>query len=100
MKLITKQLEKRFLTIGNQSESEDPIIITKLFNPSGSGTWYLSEYNPETNIAFGFVTGLGCNEWGYISITELQSIKFPPFGLPIERDMWFNEKRFSELNLE
>lgn len=100
MKLITKQLEKRFSKIGNQSESKDPILIAKFFAPSGSATWYASEYDMETKIAFGYVTGLGHNEWGYFSITELESIKFPPFGLPIERDQWFDEKRFSELNLE
>lgn len=100
MKLITKQLEKRFAQLGNQSESKDPIIVAKLFNPSGSVTWYITEYDPNTNIAFGYVTGLYQNEWGYFSLTELASIKCPPFGLPLERDRCFDEKPFSELNLK
>jgi hypothetical protein len=99
MKLITKQLEKRFIKIGNQSESSDPLVIAKFFNPSGSGTWFVTEYDLETTIAFGYVTGLGHNEWGSFSITELKSVKCPPFGLPIERDLWFDEKQFSLLNL-
>lgn len=99
MKLITKQLEKRFAQIGNQSESKDPIVITKLFNPCGSGTWYVTEYIPQTEIAFGYVTGLGQNEWGYFSIAELRTFRFPPLGTTIERDLWFDEKLFSQINL-
>ena len=26
--------------------------VVKLFNPTGLGTWYLSELDPETNVAF------------------------------------------------
>ena len=44
----------------------DPLVIVKLFDIAGTGTWYLSEYNPQDQIAFGFVTGLGFDEWGYI----------------------------------
>jgi len=39
---------------------------------------------------FGFVvSGLGpdCDEWGYFSLRELMSVRFPPFGLPLERDL-------------
>ena len=99
MKLITKQLEKRFLKIGNQSESKDPIVIAKFFNPCGSGTWYATEFDSQTEIAFGYVTGLGHKEWGYFSIAELKTVKCPPFGLPIERDQWFDEQKFSKVNL-
>ena len=66
MKLITFELEKRFEAVGGQSEDLNPIIIAKFFNPIGSGTWYVSEYEPEANICFGYVTGLGKNEWGYL----------------------------------
>lgn len=96
MKLMTKTLEDRFAKIGDQSESLDPIIIAKFFNPCGSMTWYASEYHKETNICFGYVTGTPFQEWGTFSITELESLKLP-FGLGIERDIHFKEIRFSEL---
>lgn len=99
MKLMTKQLEKRFATIGDQSEVDDPIVITKFFNPSGSGTWYVCEYDPETYIFYGYVTGLQFDEWGYFSLIELKAVKCRPFGLGIERDRWFEETRFSKLGL-
>lgn len=96
MKLITKEIEKRFEKVGDQSEIEDPIFIAKFFNPAGSQTWYASEYDPETKIAFGYVTGMFVDEWGSFSITELQSINLP-FGLKIERDIHFSEIRFNDL---
>lgn len=95
MKLITKTLEDRFEQIGDQSESLDPIIIARFFNPCGKQTWYASEYDKETGICFGYVTGMDYDEWGYFSVTELEGLKLP-FGLGIERDIFFKETRFKE----
>lgn len=96
MKLMTKTLEARFEKIGSQSQSSDPIIIAKFFDPCGSATWYATEYDAANQIAFGYVTGLAFDEWGTFSITELESIK-RPFGLGIERDIYFKETRFKEI---
>lgn len=96
MKLITKTLEKRFQEIGDQSEEKNPLVIAKFFNPAGQGTWYATEYDAETDICFGYVTGLWEDEWGYFSIKELQSVGLP-FGLRIERDIFFQEIHFDEL---
>ena len=90
MKLITKELINRFNEIGEQSSNENPLIIAKFFNPTGSATWYVTEYYPETNICFGYVTGMTANEWGYFSINELQSVKVR-FNLSIEREIYFKE---------
>ena len=47
---------------GDTKPSKQDIEITKrlakLFDPVGSATWYLTEYDPVEKIAFGFVTGL------------------------------------------
>ena len=96
MKLITKELEKRFAEIGDQSQSSDPLIIAKFFNPCGRQTWYATEYDPETKICFGWVEGFDYNEFGSFSIQELESLQLP-FGLKIERDRFFKEIRFKEL---
>lgn len=56
----------------------------------------LTEYDNENKICFGYVTGLYENEWGTFSIEELESIKFP-FGLSIERDIYFKETHFNKL---
>lgn len=96
MKLLTRQLEKRFAEMGSQRHM-DPIVIAKFFHPMSSATWYLTEYYPEDKIFFGYVTGLvpGGDEWGYVSLLELESVKV--WGVSIERDLYFTEKRSSKL---
>lgn len=94
MKLITKELEKRFHEVGRQ-DVPNPVVICKFFNPCGPGTWYATEYDSE-NICFGYVTGLGFDEWGDFSISELEALQCPPLGLPIELDLYTSEKTISE----
>lgn len=91
MKLFTKEIEKAFEKQGDCSEKEmeEIKIICKLFNPCGAGTWYL--YEKETDDIYWAFVELGdptYAEMGTVSISELTRIKFPPFGLPIERDMF------------
>lgn len=96
MKLISKELEQRFAEIGEQNSNENPLVIAKFFDPAGSATWYATEYDKETNTCFGYVTGLIENEWGAFSISELEQVHHP-FGLGIERDIFFKETRFDDL---
>ena len=100
MKLLTKQLENRFKKIGSQENEEDPIVIAKFFNPTGAGTWWATEYNPEDKTFFGYASIFNDHndEWGYFSLLELESFK--GFGgLGIERDLYCGEKSISEFNI-
>jgi hypothetical protein len=101
MSLLTEEIKKRFREIGSQEEDPDPIVVCKLFTPSGSATWYVTEYLEEENLLFGYVQGLSPqpwdDEWGYSSLSEIEAVRVPPFGLPIERDLYFEECRFSEI---
>ncbi len=98
MKLLTKELLKRFEQVGRQEDSSDPLVIAKFFNPCGAGTWYATEYDPNDKIFFGFVSIFGDwnDEWGSFSLEELESYH-SKFGLGIERDLYFGEKRISEV---
>jgi len=98
MRLMTKELEKRFLKVGSQENIKDPVIIAKFFNPAGAGTWYATEYDPKEKMFFGYVSIFGDwnDEWGYFSLAELESYK-SPFGLGIERDLYWKEVRASTL---
>jgi hypothetical protein len=91
MKLMTKALEKQFAKTGNQEHEKNPLVIAKFFLPAGGATWYATEWDPETNHIFGFVTGLDHDEWGYTDLTELAQVR-GPFGLGIERDLYFDPK--------
>ena len=98
MHLLTKALLKRFVQVGRQEEVTDPAVVAKFFNPTGAGTWYATEYDPESKMFFGFVSIFGDwnDEWGYFSLAELESYR-GKFGLGIERDLYFDEKRISEV---
>ena len=93
--LMIPELEKRFRDVGRQ-DVPSPLVIAKFFNPCCSGIWYATEYDSENKICFGFVTGLGNDEWGGFSITELEALRCPPLGLPIERDLYTSEKTITE----
>ena len=128
MRLITKQIESLFKKIGNQEKVDDPTVVVKFFNPSGSGTWYATELiyvinrkykNKEPEILeveaskidqskdyevvdmmfFGYVSIFGDHndEYGYFRLSELESVKCPPFGMGIERDLYFDPKPISKV---
>ena len=98
MKLLTKALTKRFLEVGSQEEIYNPLVIAKFFNPSGAGTWLATEYSPEDQVFFGYVSIFGDqnDEWGYFSLKELASYS-GAFGLGIERDRLFKETRIIDV---
>ena len=91
----------RFKKIGSQENEKNPIVIVKFFNPTGAGTWWATEYNPKDKIFFGYASIFGDHndEWGSFSLEELESYK-GPFGLGIERDLYFQEQRISKLNIK
>lgn len=99
MELLTQKIIDRFKEVGRQEKEKDPIVVVKFFNPFGAGTWYATEYIPEEKIFFGYVSLFGdhCDEWGYFSLEELESVK-GPFG-GIERDLYCGEKRISEFKI-
>ena len=85
----------------SQEEKPNHLIVVKLFNAFGAGNWYLSEYDPKEDRAFGYVTGLGGDEWGYICIGELASVFLGGSEVPlIEVDLHFKPAPFSELKLK
>lgn len=98
MKLLTKELLERFAKLGKQEDSADPIVVAKFFNPTGAGIWYATEYDPQSRAFFGFVSIFGDwnDEWGSFSLDELQGYT-GKMGLGIERDLYFDEKRISEV---
>jgi hypothetical protein len=98
MELLTKALLERFREIGSQDSVKDPIVIAKFFNPTGIGTWYATEYDPEEDMFYGYVSLYGDHndEWGYFSLAELEDFR-SGFGTGIERDRFFIEKKISEI---
>ena len=46
-----------------EKESKDIVIPVKLFDLGSTIKWWLSEYDPESKVAFGYVTGFYEDEW-------------------------------------
>ena len=95
MKLLTKEIRKQLPALYSQDNSKDPIVYIKFFDPCGSFTWFILEYDGEDTF-FAFVKSHLCpdGELGYVSLSELKSIK-NPLGLGIERDLYFTAKPLS-----
>lgn len=98
MKLLTKELEKKFkkFPLGSQDGKYGLAkVIVKYFNPCGIGTWLITEGERTDDgdfEMFGYCH-LGDDEnaeLGYVRLSELESIK-GPLGIGIERDLYFDE---------
>ena len=95
MKILTKKIKDQLVKNHNEQDGSKSFkAVLKLFNPTGIGTWYLSELDPETNIAFGLCC-LQEEELGSVSLNELLKYR-GQFGLGIERDKYFQPKSFDE----
>ena len=75
----------------------DKIIVGHFF--VGSCDWYIAEYDPETEIFFGYAN-LGnddMSEWGYFSFEELKQLKVGGFA-EVDFDKHWTKVKASELD--
>jgi|TARA_R110002020_G_scaffold518_2_gene2554 hypothetical protein len=96
MKLFTKEIEQRLIKNFKANEKDGELdfkVVCKLFNPTGIGTWYLTELDPDTNNAYALCC-LHESEYGLVSIQELKELVLP-MGLTIERDKWFPINKYT-----
>ena len=92
MELVTAELREKLLANGRFRDC-DHVPVVRWFNPAGAGTWLASELDPEDpDIAHCLADlGMGCPEIGSVRVSELDAFQ-GPFGLGIERDLWFNAR--------
>ena len=104
MKLITKEIEKEiekkplYFYEENDIDTKDAKIIVKFFG-GGQWTWWAIEGEKleDGDIRFfGLVQGFE-KELGYFTLRELEGLKFPPFGLGVERDRYFSNKTIKDV---
>jgi hypothetical protein len=94
MDLITPELRSviRQFPLGSQEGlRENAKVLVKFFFPAGRYTFYATEGEEQEDdiLFFGYcVSPLGpdCDEWGYTTLSELQSVRIA--GLSIERDLY------------
>ena len=97
MKLLTKAIERKLLK--NSKNYKNNItkekVVVKLFTPSGSATWWIYSMN-ENGDCFG-IAEMNVREYGWVNINEISELRVKPFGLPVERDMYYTPPAFGEL---
>ena len=103
MKLLTKEIRNSLpkLYATEDVPSNEKVAVAKFFYPCGRGTWYATEFDGEDTF-FGYVVsmlGTDCDEWGYFSLSELESVK-GPLGLGIERDIAFRPTKIAEIIIQ
>jgi hypothetical protein len=100
MKLLTEEIKKRMPGLYSQEEVSDPTVVTKFFTPDSSWTWLIlegSEQADEDWLFFAKVSSYLCpeGELGYVMLSELEQVR-GCLGLPVERDLYWNEKPLSQ----
>lgn len=101
MKLITAKLAADVPPLYSQEGVPDPLVSAKFFCPWGAATWFIVEFSPvapdgHPNLAFGWVTGMGGDEAGYVDLAELEQIRGPG-GLTIKRDLYWEPVPLSQV---
>ena len=94
-RLITGIIEARTPRLGDTDGQEDPKVCAHFFCCLNGWDWWMTEYDPETREAFGFVQGFA-NEWGYFSLAEMAELNRSKGFSVIERDGYFKPKPVSE----
>jgi hypothetical protein len=83
---IDKKLFEQYKFGGDLSKQE---VVAKIFNPYGSGTWYLINSDPQDPDYIWAIVDLFDVEIGSVSRNDLETMKVPPFELHLERDKFF-----------
>jgi len=97
-KLFTKEIDNKLFSqykLGNDLKNQ--MVVAKIFNPYGNGTFYLLNSDPSDPDYIWAIVNLFEIEVGSVSRESLEMMKVPPFGLNLERDIYFQPINASEL---
>lgn len=93
MKLLTAEVIRKLEThpFGSQDGKGDNAQVLVKFFGGGAYTFLVTEAEKQENgdwLLYGKATFGYEWEWGYTLLSEIEKMKFPPFGLGAERDMY------------
>ncbi len=81
MKIVTEEFEELFKNYSFDMQDEesymyeaDPVVILKLYDPSSSQAWYVTRYNRDGKIAWGYITGSIEDNFAHFSVAELEEV--------------------------
>ncbi len=94
---MTKAIEQAAQKNYSRGSSLEQNVVAKFFNPTGDGTWYLMNQDPQDPSYCWGITKIHREiERGSFSLDELRAFR-GRFGLGIERDLWFKPMPAKEL---
>jgi len=100
MKLFTKQINNiLFAQYKHGNDLSKQKVVAKIFNPYGRGVWYILNSDPNDPDYLWAIVDLIGVEIGSVSRTQLETMKVPPFKLPLERDIYFSPIPADEIYL-
>lgn len=93
MKLLTAEIIRKLERhpFGSQEGKGDNAKVLVKFFGGGAYTFLVTEAEKQEDgdwMLFGKATHGFEWEWGYTMLSEIENMKFPPFGLGVERDMY------------
>ncbi len=99
MQLLTDELRKIIPPFYSSEdvELEEKMIYAKFFLADAQWSWFILEYDPESNTFFALVDGLD-RELGYVSLDELEQVR-GHMGLHVERDLYFTPVKYKDLKI-
>ncbi len=96
MKLMTKEIEGKAPRLGEtDGMGMGATVVAHYFSCVSGWDWYMTEYEPETGLAFGYVRGFE-GELGYFSIPELEEINESAGFCVVERDLHWEPRTIAE----
>lgn len=98
MKLFTKDIDNKLFkqySLGNDLENQ--MVVAKIFNPYGRGVWYIINSDPQDPDYLWAIVDLFEVEIGSVSRSELETLRVPPFGLGLERDLYWTPMNAAEV---
>ena len=101
-KFLTAEILKRLPGLGEtDGQGDEAVAQVKFFSPySGVGPYYVTEFDPETNQAFGFTVNEFGGELGYMCLAEMEACTVMG-GVPaIERDCHWSPRTLGEIRKE
>lgn len=89
-KMMTRELEKKAPRLyETDGQGMDAVAVAHYFCPWNGWDWYMTEYDPDTKTAFGYVKG-NYSELGYFNINEFEAMNKRRGFEVIERDThWY-----------
>ncbi len=99
MKLFTKEIEKKLQAQYPQGNSMDQMVVCKIFNPYGRGSWYIMNQDPADPDYLWAIVDLFEVEEGSVQKSELENCRIPigRFNFPLERDLFWEPRPAREV---